>query len=269
MPPSTATICSPGDARLDRLDAVERDARRWPPAPARARARATSAAPSSACAAATTPVTHSSGDEHVVAGQVRDAEPAAEVVDLEVADPRERGDGAAVGVERAQLRADVHVQPGDVDPVGERARGVRRHAELRAGLAGEDVLVRVGVDAGHDADEQARPAAERLQPVGVVLVVDHHGADAAPRAPSPARPRTSRCRAGRAARARSRRAGRGAARRRRRRRSPGPPRRRRAGPPCTGRPWRRRRPRRVRRGRGASASVNVRAPARRSSSATT
>jgi hypothetical protein len=116
------------------------------------------------------------GRRQLLLGEVRDAQPTAQVVDVEVADRGERGDGAAERLHRAELGADVHVQAGDVDPLRQRAGGGGGHAELRAGLAGEDGLVRVGVDAGRDAQQHLRAAAERQQPLGVLLAVEHDGA---------------------------------------------------------------------------------------------
>ena len=80
------------------------------------------------------------------------------------------------------------------DPL-DRRRGLRhREAELRVGLAGRDLLVRLAAHVRRDAD-QHRPGALRRGPLGsqpleavdVVEVVDHDQADAGARAPSAAR----------------------------------------------------------------------------------
>src|SRR6478736_5648161 len=58
-----------------------------------------------------------------------------------------------------QLRADVHVEPGDVEARGEgvpdrRERVVGDEPELRLGMGGLDRTVRLGVDARSNSDEQ-------------------------------------------------------------------------------------------------------------------
>ncbi len=64
------------------------------------------------------------------------------------------------------LRADVHVQPDDVqrgmltDGARHRARCGNRHAELVGAEARGDVRVALGVDVGVDADRHARNGAE-------------------------------------------------------------------------------------------------------------
>ena len=75
----------------------------------------------------------------------------------------ELGDRLQVRAAVGELGADVHVQPFDLEP-GRARRGdrderlVRVEPELRAAVAGADRLVRLGFDAGRDADEHAADA---------------------------------------------------------------------------------------------------------------
>ena len=117
--------------------------------------------------------------------EVLDAEAAAEVDDLwrpaelVAAVGREGGepvDAHARGERVAQVRAEVEVQAGDVEPGGERAAHgldgvVGRQAELGAVVAGADGVVGVRVDAGGDPHEHAaHPGGGRT--VDVVVGVD-------------------------------------------------------------------------------------------------
>ena len=76
-----------------------------------------------------------------------------------------------------ELRADVDVQPVDVEPAARaRARRLERvhraEAELRAVVAGPDRFVRVGLDAGRDADERT-PDARSGGALRLVRRVEH------------------------------------------------------------------------------------------------
>ena len=133
-------------------------------------------------------------DEHVevlghgrraVGVGVARAEPAAEVVDGELAECGERLDGPAErrGVE--DLRADVDVQPVEAQAVraaqalDRPPRVGRGQAELRIVLAGGHGGVGVGAHARDHAHEHGLLAADQaLQAIDVVEVVDHHGAHA-------------------------------------------------------------------------------------------
>ena len=106
---------------------------------------------------------------YVVVGVVADAEAAAEVGDaclpaeLVAAGGSECGESAnrlRLRTEVGKLRADVDVESEDVEAAGERIRDGdaclrRRQAELRAVMPRHDRLVRVGIDAQRDADEDA------------------------------------------------------------------------------------------------------------------
>src|SRR5580765_1704543 len=77
-----------------------------------------------------------------------------------------------------QLRADVHVEPGDVEPRGERVsdrgeRVVGDEPELRFGMGGPDRTVRLRVDARSDADEYGSNAG-RFRPRNLVERIDDH-----------------------------------------------------------------------------------------------
>jgi hypothetical protein len=116
-------------------------------------------------------------------------ETTAEVVDLERAERRDRRDGTGERLGVEDLRSDVHVQPAHRDPVaaldaGDQLRGGgRREAELGAFVAGHDVGVDVGRDAGDHPHEHVLVAAgwdELLEPLDVVGPVDHHEPDPVP-----------------------------------------------------------------------------------------
>ena len=113
-----------------------------------------------------------------------------------------------------------------------RRRVDHREAELRVGLAGGDLLVRL--PASRRASPAAAPAARPrsasapsamscAEPLDLVEVVDHDQPARGGAAPCAAPPRTWRCRAARSARARSPHSAPGAARRRTRRRTTAPP----------------------------------------------
>ena len=77
-----------------------------------------------------------------------------------------------------QLRADVHVEPGDVEPRGERVsdrreRVVGDEPELRFRMGGPDRTVRLRVDARSDADEHGSNAC-RFRPRNLVERIDDH-----------------------------------------------------------------------------------------------
>ncbi len=114
-------------------------------------------------------------------------EPAAEVddgrrpVEFRAALDRERRepvDARPRGSRLEELRAEVDVDPGDVQPRFTRARdGVERdlgrEPELGAMVRRPDRRVRVGFDPGRDANEDA-PHAGRRGPLRLVLRVEHH-----------------------------------------------------------------------------------------------
>ncbi len=117
---------------------------------------------------------------------VAGAQPAAEVVDRELAERSDRRDrpGERLDVEDLRSHVDVHALHAQaraaLDPADQLGGGRRRQAELRAGVAGQHVRVRVGDDAGDDAHQHILRAAcghGRLEPVDVVGVVDHDEAD--------------------------------------------------------------------------------------------
>ena len=123
---------------------------------------------------------------YVVVGVVADPEAAAEVGDarlpaeLVTARGGERGEAAnrlRLGCEVGKLRADVDVEAEDVEAAGERIRDGdaslrRRQAELRAVMPRHDRLVRVGVDAQRDADEDASNT-RSCSEAGLVGRVEH------------------------------------------------------------------------------------------------
>ena len=101
-----------------------------------------------------------------VLGGVGGGEPAAEVVDREAPEPRDRRHRLAVGREVEELRADVRVDALEVgparaaQPLGRGGRLRQREAELLVGVAGRDGVVGVGLDLGDDAQQhRLRPAA--------------------------------------------------------------------------------------------------------------
>ena len=105
------------------------------------------------------------------------AEPAAEVVDRELAERGDRRDRLRERLDVEDLRADVdvqalHAQPrAALDPPDQLGRGGRRQPELRPLVAGQHVRVRVGRDARDDPHEHVLRAPgghRRLEPVDVV-----------------------------------------------------------------------------------------------------
>ncbi len=115
------------------------------------------------------------GDRRLVG--VGDAQAAAEVVDLEVAQRLEALHGGRPGRGVEELRAEVEVQADDVHGgrrVGEQRRGlVRQQAELGGRPARLDARVGVDVDPGDDADQRALAAdAEVVELLRVGAVED-------------------------------------------------------------------------------------------------
>ena len=185
-----------------------------------------------------------------VLGRVGDPEAAAHVEQRPVAHPGEHLGEPLEPLELEHLRPDVRMQPVQLD-VGV-AAGVDRaghvvepEAELRVLLAGLDVGVRRGRDAGRDAEH--RPGSAAAQALDLVERVDHDVADAGARARSRARPGPCCCRACRCAPGGPRPPAPGGARRRWRRRPTGPPRRTAGTRRWRGTPCRRRSPRSARR----------------------
>ena len=200
------------------------------------------------------------------------AEPAAEVVDLELAERGDRGDGVRERLDVEDLRADVHVQAAHVQPraaldARDQPRRLGRHEpELRALVAGQHVRVGVGGHARDHAHQHVVLAARwpragrrrrRCRP-------RPGRSRARPRARSPRR--SWRCRGGRSARGRRRPSARSGSRRRRRRRARVPPRPSRAGSPSRGRPWRRTRRASAASARSAPRGTRAHGPAARGSS---
>ena len=119
-----------------------------------------------------------------VAGLVPDPEAAAKVVDLELAQRRER---RHLGLELLQvydLRADVGMQAAHLDHrrglhPGQRLRHVLdRDAELRRLAASGERRVRMRLDAGTDPQQhRRRPASEPVDPLDVVHAVHDDVAD--------------------------------------------------------------------------------------------
>ena len=175
---------------------------------------------------------------------VADPEAAAEIPHGVLAEARERRRRAGEGRQLEQLRADVGVDaraasgPATRRGLLERPRRlVHREPELRVGLAGGDLLVRIAGHVRGDAHEHGllgrgvlagrRPPGRRRRSARAGARARRSCRSRSPRGggagPCAARRGTWRCRAAAAARAGSRRSAPGAARRPRRRRTTGPP----------------------------------------------
>ena len=177
---------------------------------------------------------------------VADAQPAAEVVGAEVAERGDRLGGPAEAVEVEQLRADVHVQPEQVeradwpDPLDQRRRRVDGDAELGLRAAGVHRRVR---RSGHGRVDAQQHLLRRGRPGAPGGRRRRRCRSRSRRRRPPARRRCRgrswRCRAAGCGQGRSRRRARWRARPPTRRRSPAPPRRGSASPARTAAPWRR------------------------------
>ena len=123
------------------------------------------------------------GRRRPLTGRVRRSESATEVVDAVVAERRDRSDRLSERLELEQLRADVEVQPDELERRALPQAGDRggclgdREAELRVRLSGRDLLMRVARDAGRDPDQDLLAAAELardpLEALELVERVEH------------------------------------------------------------------------------------------------
>ena len=211
------------------------------------------------------------GARWMLVGRVGGAEAAAEVVDLEVTQAGDRPHRGAERLELEQLRADVEVQPHELERSGCRAsraiasRGLAPSRSRTSSPPGRWRPWRACPGhVGRDPEQHLltggrSSAAIALQPLELVEGVEDDVADAGRRAPRAARRPTWRCRAGRSARGQSPPPGPGPARRPRPRRRPGPPRPGSGTRRCRGTPWRRT-GRRSRRGAAATALTKAARP---------
>ena len=196
------------------------------------------------------------GRRRAVLARVGDGEAAAQVQQREVADLAQHVGQRLVHVQVEDLRADVRVQPAQLqaraaDALQRPLHVAHGDAELGVLLAGADGLVGLGLDAGRHAHAGS---ADRTRPPRAPAARSRRSCPRSrgrrpTRPPAPARPRTCCCRAGRSARGRSPRSAPGAARRRTRSPPTAPPRRRSAARRWRGTPWTRRAPRTGRCGR--------------------
>ena len=144
--------------------------------------------PISSCSAPTIASTYCSASRRPLVGRVGGTEPAAEVVDAELPELRDRPDRLPERLELEQLRADVEVQPDQLERLalpqaGDRGRRLGdREAELRVGLPGRDLVMGVAGDAGGDPDQHllasVKLGRDLLEPLELVERVDHDVADA-------------------------------------------------------------------------------------------
>ena len=236
-----------------------------------------SSAPAGRCsrAAPTRASRYSPTDGRAVVVRVARSEAAAEVIDRELAQRRDRRHRLRERLDVEDLRADVNVQAPQaqpwtaLDPLDQLRGGGRREPELRALVPGQHVRVRLRLDAGDHAYEHVlvcrRPAPSPRAGRRRRSCRRRRGRCHA-RPPSRSPRRSWRCRAAPSSAGRPRPRARSRSRRRRRRRGRGPPRPSRAGPRCTGTPWtrtRRARAASARRARGRTPARARAAPARR------